>query len=481
MRRTKIVATVGPATSERTMLEKLVKAGMDVARINCSHAEHATVSRVIEDLRQISADLDKPLGILLDLSGPKIRTSTLAGDVPVTLFAGQKFVLTSRKVEGTATMVGTNYTKLALEVKAQDTILLDDGLIELHVLDTNETDVVCEVVNGGMLKNKKGINLPGVRLSIPALTEKDKADLFLGLQHDVDYVALSFVRDPEDVVHLKNLIGDHWPPVSVIAKLEKPEALEHLDEILDVADGVMIARGDLGVELPPERVPPVQKLITKKANAKGKPVITATQMLESMITNPRPTRAEASDVANAIFDGTDAIMLSGESASGKYPIESVRMMDRIATVAESSMDYETLRKHSLPTSAHAIAHAACDMAVDMKAKAIATFTKTGSTARLISQFRPPNPIVALTQHIHVYRQLSLVWGVRPLMMTEVSDSESTLAMVEETLVNRAIAGPGDNIIITGGLPLAARGPANFVKLSTIEKKAPARYRQMKGI
>lgn len=463
------------------MLEKLVKAGMDVARINCSHADHATVSRVIEDLRSISHELDKPLAILLDLSGPKIRTATLAGDVPVTLFTGQKFTLTSRKVEGNAQMVATNYAKLALEVKAQDTILLDDGLIELHVLDTNETDVVCEVVNGGLLKNKKGINLPGVRLSIPALTEKDKADLFLGLQHDVDYVALSFVRDPDDVVNLKQLIGDHWPPVAVIAKMEKPEALEHMDEILDVADGVMIARGDLGVELPPERVPPAQKLITRKANAKGKPVITATQMLESMITNPRPTRAEASDVANAIFDGTDAIMLSGETASGNYPIEAVRMMDRIATVAESSISYDVLRKHDLPTSAHAIAHAACDMAVDMKAKAIATFTKTGSTARLISQFRPPNPIVALTQHMHVYRSMALIWGVTPLMLTEVSDSESTLAMVEDTLLSKGMAAPGDNVIITGGLPIAARGPANFVKLSIIPNKPTSRYRQMKGI
>lgn len=481
MRRTKIVATVGPATNDRAMLEKLVKAGMDVARINCSHADHATVSRVIEDLRDISQELDKPLGILLDLSGPKIRTATLAGDSPVSLYAGQKFTLTSRKIDGTATAVGTNYPRLALEVKAQDTILLDDGLIELQVLDTSETDVVCEVVNGGLLKNKKGINLPGVRLSIPALTEKDKADLFLGLEHDVDYVALSFVRDPDDVVHLKQLIGDHWPPVSVIAKLEKPEALEHLDEILDVADGVMIARGDLGVELPPERVPPAQKLITKKAIAKGKPVITATQMLESMIMNPRPTRAEASDVANAIFDGTDAIMLSGESASGKYPIESVRMMDRIATVAEASVDYEEMRKHDLTSSAHAIAHAACDMAADMKAKAIAAFTRSGSTAKLISQFRPPTPVIALTQHMHVYRQLALVWGVTPLMLTEVSDSESTLAMVEETLLKKGMVQAGDNIVITGGLPIAARGPANFVKLSTILQKPGTRYRQMKGI
>ena len=481
MRRTKIVATVGPATSDREMLELLVEAGMDIARINCSHADHGTVARVIEDLRSISQEMDKPVGILLDLSGPKIRTGIMAGSIPVRLYTGQKFILTNRKIEGSAHAVSTNYAKLAMEVRVQDTILLDDGLIELIVLDTDETDVVCEVVNGGILKNKKGINLPGVRLSIPAVTDKDKVDLEFGLKQEVDFVALSFVRDPDDVTYLKKLIGDHWPPVSVIAKLEKPEALEHLDEILDVADGVMIARGDLGVELPPEQVPAAQKLITRKANAIGKPVITATQMLESMIENPRPTRAEASDVANAIFDGTDAIMLSGETAAGKYPVEAVKMMVRIATAAEGSVDYDELRKHKTPSSAHAIAHAACAMAVDMKAKVIAAFTKSGSTARLISQFRPPTPIIALTQQTHVYRQVALCWGVIPIMLTEVRDSEGTLAMVEETLFKKGFVSAGDSMIITGGLPIAARGAANFVKLSVIPQKLTGRYREQKGI
>src|SRR5262249_37359011 len=321
---------------------------------------------------------------------PKLRTAQLPNG-PVELEAGQTFTLTSRVVEGTKEIVSTSYPALAREVKAGDTILLDDGLIELRVTNANDTDVECQVVSGGPLKSRKGINLPGVRLSIPALTEKDKQDLAFGLKHEVEFVALSFVRDPDDIRHLKELIGDHWPPVVVIAKLEKPEALEHLDEILDVADGVMIARGDLGVELPPEKVPPVQKLITKRANSKGKPVITATQMLESMMEHPRPTRAEASDVANAIFDGTDAVMLSGETAAGLHPLEAVSMMDRIAVAAEASLDFSRLHEHALPTSAHAIAHAACAMAVDMKAKAIAAFTKSGSTARLISQLRPPGP------------------------------------------------------------------------------------------
>ncbi len=339
--------------------------------------------------------------------------------------------------------------------------------IELKVINVTETDVMCEIISGGVLKNFKGINLPGVRLSIPSLTDKDLADLKSGLTCGVDFVALSFVRDADDIRQLRKVIGDHQPPPMICAKLEKPEAIEHLDEILDTTDAVMVARGDLGVELPPERVPPIQKLMIKKANSKGKPVITATQMLESMLEHPRPTRAEASDVANAIFDGTDAVMLSAETASGRYPVESVKMMDRIAVVAEANMDFTGLHVHELPTSAHAVAHAACSMAVDMKASAIATFTKSGATARLVSQLRPPGPVIALTQDAYVLRQLSLSWGVYPLMLTEVSDSESTLALVEKTLLKEGLVQPGETLIITGGLPIAARGPANFVKLSIL--------------
>ncbi len=481
MRRTKIVATIGPASKDRNVIEKLIKAGVDVVRINCSHADHETIKYIADVTREISSELDRSVGVLLDLCGPKIRTGRIEPGTEVNLQAGQKFTLTARELPGDSEIVSTNYPKLAHEVGAGDTILLDDGLIELKVVNTAQDDVVCQVITGGVLKDKKGINLPGVRLSIPALTDKDKEDLKFGLEQDVDFVALSFVRDPGDIRHLKELIGDHWPPPVVIAKLEKPQALEHLDEILDVADGVMIARGDLGVELPPESVPPAQKLITRKANAKGKPVITATQMLESMIEHPRPTRAEASDVANAIFDGADAVMLSGETAAGAYPVQAVQMMDRIATAAESSLDFTRLHQHELPTSAHAIAHAACAMAVDMKARAIAAFTKSGATARLISQFRPPGPIIALAQHWHVYRQLSLHWGVTPLMLTEVSDSESTLALVEDTLLDRGIVSHGDSIVITGGLPIAARGPANFVKLSVLPPMTTPKYWEVKGI
>ena len=479
--RTKIIATIGPSCRDPQVITEMISAGMDVARINCSHAEPEFIESVVADIRELSSKLEVPIGILLDLSGPKLRTRKLKNNEPVKLEKGKKFTLTNRKVEGSNEIVATNYDPLAREVKPNDCILLDDGLLELKVLSTTDTDVECEIITGGILKNHQGINIPGVRLSIPAMTDKDRADLKVGLACEVDFVALSFVRDAQDIVELKEEIGDHWPPVMVIAKLEKPEALDHLEDILAVTDAVMIARGDLGVELPPESVPPAQKLITRRANAKGKPVITATQMLDSMANNPRTTRAEASDVANAIFDGTDAVMLSEETAMGAYPVEAVTMMDRIAFTAENSQDRSKLHEHELYSSAHAVAHAACSMAVDMNARVIATFTKSGSTARLISQFRPPSPIVALTQLTHVYRQLTLSWGTTPVMLTEVSDSESTLALVEDTLLKKNFVSAKDNVIITGGLPIAARGPANFVKLSIISPRTPASFWQLKGI
>lgn len=480
MTRTKIIATIGPACRSKEMLEELIRSGMDVARINCSHASHEDIAGIVTDLREISKRMDTSIGVLLDLSGPKIRTGRIAGGKGITLKAGDTFTLTNRKIEGNQEIVFANYPRLPQEVKEGDTILLDDGIIELKVKSTTETDVICECVTDAFLKDHQGINIPGVRLSIPALTEKDRADLIVGLKYEVDFVAISFVRDAQDMIDLRNAVGDHWPPPMLIAKLEKPEAIDALEAILEQSDAVMIARGDLGVELPPEKVPPIQKMIIKRANQKAKPVITATQMLDSMANNPRPTRAEASDVANAIFDGTDAVMLSEETAMGNYPIEAVRMMDRIAYQAEATMT-SRLVEHELRTPAHAVAHAAVAMAMDMDARAVATFTKTGSTARLVSQFRPPVSIIALTQQEYVYRQLSLLWGTTPLMLTEVSDSESTLALVEETLLKRGLVMPKDNIVITGGLPIAARGAANFVKLSVIQPKKVTRAFEFKGI
>jgi pyruvate kinase len=477
-KRTKIVATIGPSCSSVEMIEELIKSGMNVARINCSHADHAFIETTVSRVRQARAQADQAVAILLDLSGPKLRTRGLIGK-RIDIKPGDRLTLTSRDVEGAKDIAGTNYDHLAKDVKAGDRILLDDGLIELKVLKVTGPDVECEIKSGGILRDRQGINIPGVRLSIPALTDKDRSDLAYGISQGVDYVALSFVRDAEDIKELRALICNllnetscDQPAVPIVAKLEMPEAIQKVDEILEVADAVMIARGDLGVEVPPEMVPPLQKSIIKKANAKGKPVITATQMLESMVSHPRPTRAEASDVANAIYDGTDAIMLSEETATGQFPLEAVRIMNRIACQAESSADFCKLRDQRLPTAAHAIAHAACAMALDMQAKAIATFTKTGSTAQLIAQFRPAQPIIALTQHINVYRELALLWGTTPLMMTEASDSEATLAMVEKVLHQKGLVQAGDDIVITGGLPIAARGPANFVKLSKIAKVEP---------
>ncbi len=474
-KRAKIVATIGPACAGIELIEELIKSGMDVARINCSHADLQFIETTVARVRQASAKLERAVGILLDLSGPKLRTRGLTGK-RIDIKAGDKLTLTSRDVEGSATVASTNYDLLSKDVKAGDKILLDDGLIELKVLKIDKTDVECEIISGGKLRDHQGINIPGVHLSIPALTDKDKTDLAFGIAQGVDFIALSFVRDATDIKELRELISKlldevscNQPPMPIIAKLEMPEAIEKLDEILQVADAVMIARGDLGVEVPPEMVPPLQKRIIKKANAQGKPVITATQMLESMVNHPRPTRAEASDVANAIYDGTDAVMLSEETAMGLYPLEAVRIMNRIACEAENSSDFSKLHDHDLPTPAHAIAHAACAMALDIRAKAIATFTKTGATAQMIAQFRPAQPIIALTQHINIYRELSLVWGTTPLMLTEAGDSEATLAMVEEVLYKKGLVKNGDNVVITGGLPIAARGPANFVKLSKIQK------------
>jgi len=479
--RTKIVATIGPSCRDVAIMEKMILKGMDIARINCSHAGHGFIRDVVKDIRELGEKLNQPVGILLDLSGPKLRTRRLKNSEPVNLIEGSQFILTSRKIDGDDTIVSTSYEPLSREVNPGDTLLLDDGLLELRVMEVNETDTICKVITGGILKDHQGLNIPGVRLSIPALTDKDKEDLIVGLEAGVDFVALSFVRDAKDITELKALTADHWPQPVIIAKLEKPEAIDHLDEIMDVADGVMIARGDLGVELPPERVPPIQKLITRKANVKGKPVITATQMLDSMVGNPRPTRAEASDVANAIFDGTDAVMLSEETATGKYPLQAVEMMERIANSAEAAMEDKQLHEHALDTPAYAIAHAACEMARDTKARFIVTFTKSGATARLISQFRPRTPIIALTQHHHVYNQLSVLWGTTPIMLTEVSDSISTLKMVEQILLRKELVAIKDNIVITGGLPLAARGPANFVKLSTITPKLPTAEWELRGI
>ena len=471
MRRTKIVATIGPATSTPQMIERLLLAGMDVARLNFSHGTHGDHARSIAMLREAADRLGRPLAILQDLQGPKIRTGQLMNGKPVRLEPGALFTITTdERVVGTAERVSTTYDALPRDVRAGDRILLSDGLIELRVLETSDTEVRTEVVFGGDLREYQGINLPGVQVSAPALTEKDIEDLEFGLAQGVDYVALSFVRRAADVRDIKARIAAAGKTTPVVAKIEKPEALEDFSGILEVCDGIMVARGDLGVEMPPEQVPVVQKQLIEAANDAGIPVITATQMLESMIRNPRPTRAEASDVANAIIDGTDAVMLSGETATGAFPVEAVEMMARIAEVAEASGrrgDHTTSTMWKVvrrPSTPDAISAAACAVVNALPTKAIAAFTLSGSTAQLVSRLRPSVPILAFTPSPEVYRRLALVWGVSPVMCDYVDRLEDLGRIMSQTLVARGLARPGDAVVITGGHPISARGRTNFVKV-----------------
>ena len=476
MRRTKIVCTIGPATSNEERLEQLLRAGMNIARLNFSHGTHEEHEQVIRLVRAISARLGCAVAILQDLQGPKIRTGKLQDGKPVRLVDGSHITITTRDVTGNAQIISTTYQALPQDVKAGDCILLDDGLLELRVLSASETDVQCEVVHGGELGEHKGINLPGVAISAPALTEKDRADLRFGIEHGVDYVALSFVRRPEDALEAQQLIRQYISEIygendgrdiPLIVKIEKPEAVEHLDEILAATDGVMVARGDLGVEMPQEKVPLIQKRIISKCNELGLPVITATQMLESMITNPRPTRAEVSDVATAILEGSDAVMLSAETSVGTYPVEAVQMMVRIAVETEASYQatIHPIRQHR--SLAQAVSHAARALAEDTHVQSIVVFTRSGNSARLISNDRPRVPILAYTPSEHVYYQLALWWGVWPHHIPMQGTTESLIALVEQHLLENGLARPGEYVVIMGGLPIASQARTNFVKLHRV--------------
>ena len=476
MRRTKIVCTIGPATSSEERLEQLMRAGMNVARMNFSHGTHQEHELVIERVRAISARLGCAVAILQDLQGPKIRTGTLQDDKPITLVDGEQITITTRDVVGNAQVISTTYKPLPLDVQIGDRILLDDGLLELRVTGTSETDVQCEIVHGGELGEHKGINLPGVAVSSPALTEKDRDDLRFGIAKGVDYVALSFVRRPGDVHEAKQLIeqyatevygeGGSWD-IPLIVKIEKPEAVEHLDAILAVTDGVMVARGDLGVEMAPEKVPLIKKHIINRCNELGLPVITATQMLESMITNPRPTRAEVNDVSNAILDGTDAVMLSAETSVGVFPIEAVQMMVRIALETEAHNRTSGQLHHAHPSLAHAVSHAARALAEDTHVQDIVVFTRTGNSARLISKDRPRVPVLAYTPSEHVYHQLALWWGVWPYRISVRETTEDLIALVEQRLQDDKLVQPGEYVVIMGGMPVADQARTNFVKLHRI--------------
>ena len=467
-RRSKIVCTLGPASDSARTIENLMHAGMDVARLNFSHGTHEWHARTISRVRAASARLRKPIAILGDLSGPKIRTGTLIGGGTVMLRAGQKFTICAGDDAGDANGVSTTFLQLPREVHRGARILLADGLIELRVKQTRHNCVICEVVDGGELGEHKGINLPGIELKVPALTKKDYADLAFALQQEVNYIAVSFVRRASDVAAAKKAIRAAGRNTPVIAKLEKPQAIENLDAILEESDGVMVARGDLGVEMNPESVPVVQKQIIERARDARRPVITATQMLESMTQHPRPTRAEASDVANAVLDGSDALMLSAETATGKFPLETVRMMDRIIRAAESSV--ESLA-HPHKTSgwdvAETVAELVCHAADESPIKLIAVFTETGSTAQLISKHRPKTPIIAFTPFAETRRRLALVWGVLPRSIARVRDIDGLAQITEKRLLEEKLVKRGDVVGIVAGTPLGIRGTTNFLKLHVV--------------
>jgi len=467
-RRSKIVCTLGPASDSAERIERLMRAGMDVARLNFSHGTHAEHARSIARVRAASGRLKKPIAILADLQGPKIRTGALAGGGPVMLRAGQRFTITTKDVPGTSSVVSTTYKRLPQDVRRGDRILLADGLIELRVRGTDRRSISCEVVNGGELGQHKGINLPGVSLRLSAVTQKDREDLAFALRHDANYVAVSFVRHAEDVLAAKSLIRRARKDTPVIAKLEKPAAIENLDAILRVADGVMVARGDLGVEMNPETVPVVQKEIIARASNARRPVITATQMLESMTQNPRPTRAEASDVANAVFDGSDALMLSAETAIGRYPVESVEMMDRIIREAEASIgSFSPPRRPAQLDVAETICELICHASEELQMKVVALFTESGSTARLVSKYRPQPPIIAFSPDGETRRRLSLLWGVVPCTIARVRDIDELAAITEKRLLEEKLVRPGDVVGIVAGTPLGIRGTTNFMKFHVV--------------
>ncbi len=470
MRKTKIICTIGPASEDVSILSKLIENGMNVARLNFSHGLHEEHKKRIGNIRQAAEITGTPIAIMLDTKGPEIRTGTLEGG-KITLQGGQEFVLTSRDVPGDESSVQITYAALPQEVRAGDAILLADGLINLHVKQCSETDIVCEVVNGGELGERKGVNVPGVRIQLPFLSEKDRQDISFGIANHVDIIAASFVRKAEDILEIRRILEENNTNVFIIAKIESQEGVDNLEDITKVADGVMVARGDLGVEIPVEEVPLVQKAIIEKCAQTGKVVIIATQMLDSMIVNPRPTRAEVSDVANAIFDGADAIMLSGETAAGKYPVEVVETMARIARRAEEVLPYQELlrqkRMQGSLTVTDAISYATCATAMNLGASAILTATRSGYTARMVSKYRPEAKIVAATPDEAVLRKLALVWGVYPVL---IKDAEGTDALLDESInaaLEKGCINKGELIVLTAGVPTGLSGETNLLKVHIV--------------
>ncbi len=473
MRKTKIICTLGPSANDETIIRELIQAGMNVARFNFSHAdheEHLGRLRIIEKLRE---ELGIPVATLLDTKGPEIRIGTFKDNKKIQLVEGQTFTLTSRDVEGDESIVSLSYPNLVFDVEAGTRILIDDGLIEMYVDEVTSTDIICTVRNSGIISNRKGVNVPGVHLSMPYISDKDRADIIFGVEHNYDFIAASFVRTAEDVRDIRKILNKYHSQTNIIAKIENYQGVANIDEIIEAADGIMIARGDMGVEIPLEEVPVLQKLIIKKVYNAGKQVITATQMLDSMIKNPRPTRAEATDVANAIYDGTSAIMLSGETANGDYPLEAVKTMVRIAIRAEADIDYKKrfrMTETTDPSVTDAVSRAAVALAHDLNARTIVTVTTSGITARRISRYRPDCPIIGCTTNPVVCRQMNLSWGVTPLLIKLEHDTFELFEHAIEAVEAAGYLENGELAILTAGVPLGMSGTTNLIKVQVAGSK-----------
>ncbi|MDF2511248.1 MAG: pyk [Herbinix sp.] len=474
MRKTKIICTLGPSANDEPVIRELINAGMDVARFNFSHGdheEHLGRLRIIEKLRK---ELDKPIATLLDTKGPEIRIGTFKDNKKIHLVDGQTFTLTSREVEGDESIVSISYPNLIFDVEAGTRILIDDGLIEMIVDDVTSTDIICTVRNSGVISNRKGVNVPGVHLSMPYISDKDRSDIIFGIEQKYDFIAASFVRTAEDVKDIRKILNKYQSQTNIIAKIENYQGVANIDEIIEAADGIMIARGDMGVEIPLEEVPVLQKMIIKKVYNAGKQVITATQMLDSMMKNPRPTRAESTDVANAIYDGTSAIMLSGETANGDYPVESLKTMVKIAMRAEADIDYKKrfriMEANTDPTVTDAVSRATVTVAHDLNAKMIITVTTSGITARMISRYRPECQILGCSTNPIVCRQMNLSWGVTPLLINLEHDTFELFEHAIQAVEDEGYLKDGELAILTAGVPLGMSGTTNLIKVQVAGSK-----------
>lgn len=472
MKKTKIVCTIGPASESKEMFTELVKAGLNVARLNFSHGDYTEHGARIDTIKAVREELGLPIAILLDTKGPEIRTGKFGVEV-VNLVEGQTFTLTSLDYLGDQDKCQVSYKELPQDVVPGDKILIDDGLIGLEVVSTDGIEIITKVLNGGPVKNNKGVNVPGVKIQLPALTPKDINDIKFGIEQGIDFIAASFIRKASDVLEIRKVLEENnGHDIHIISKIENQEGMDNLEEILAVSDGLMVARGDLGVEIPTEQVPLAQKLMIKLCNKAGKPVITATQMLDSMQKNPRPTRAETTDVANAIFDGTDAIMLSGETAAGKYPLESVRTMAVIAEAAEKALDYDALIKNMTKSDiddsvTYAVSHATCTTANDLEASAIITATASGFTSRKVSKFKPKCPVIAATPFERVRRKLALFWGVESVKVEDAKSTDEVFEYALEASVQAGLIRRGDLVVITAGVPVGVAGATNLMKVHLV--------------